>query len=548
MSAVLVSLASTPAGASSPTVVTVSIVDQGCSTWLVPAGVSSVEVNAVGAAGASSGAVGGKGDGEAATISGLTPDQTSFDICVDEGGGAGGGSVSDGGAGGAGGGASGVSLGDTFASPLVVAGGGGGGGGADSCIGRCGGSDGVGGDAGTTGTTVTGISEQGIGGGGADLVNLGAGGAGGGNGDGGNGGNPGASTTSAGPGVGGSGGTSSNDSGGGGGGGGGYNGGGGGGATGNGFGGAGGGGGADFCGNTYAGATSVSACTLTAHAGTGAVADGSSGAPQVTITYTPTDTVSFNSEGGSAVTAISGLDGTSTTLPSAPTYPGYSFDGWFAAASGGSALNSSYTFAGSVILYAQWTWIPRIAITTTYTDMVSLNAEGGSVEATITGANGSSVSLPIPAFADHTFLGWFTSSDGGTLVPSPLMLTVLSTTLYAQWSTNPVAPISPPKPPQTHQVIGVIRPFTLGSSVLTPALKNQTQRLAALIEARHVAEVDIRGNATLPDSASNMDLASARASVVETYLKQLGVRAVFKIEVTVSGSTALYRAVRVSAK
>jgi uncharacterized repeat protein (TIGR02543 family) len=266
--------------------------------------------------------------------------------------------------------------------------------------------------------------------------------------------------------------------------------------------------------------------------------------------WTPnaTDTVSFNSEGGSAVTAISGLDGTSTTLPSAPTYPGYSFDGWFAAASGGSALNSSYTFAGSVILYAQWTWIPRIAITTTYTDMVSLNAEGGSVEATITGANGSSVSLPIPAFADHTFLGWFTSSDGGTLVPSPLMLTVLSTTLYAQWSTNPVAPISPPKPPQTHQVIGVIRPFTLGSSVLTPALKNQTQRLAALIEARHVGEVDIRGNATLPDSASNMDLASARASVVETYLKQLGVRAVFKIEVTVSGSTALYRAVRVSAK
>ena len=81
-------------------------------------------------------------------------------------------------------------------------------------------------------------------------------------------------------------------------------------------------------------------------------------AANVTLTavWTPiTYTVTFNSEGGSSVANMSGLDGTTITLPSAPTYAGYTFDGWFAAASGGSALTSPYTVAGSVTLYAQWT-------------------------------------------------------------------------------------------------------------------------------------------------------------------------------------------------
>ena len=81
-------------------------------------------------------------------------------------------------------------------------------------------------------------------------------------------------------------------------------------------------------------------------------------AANVTLTavWTPiTYTVTFNSEGGSSVANMSGPDGTTITLPSAPTYAGYTFDGWFAAASGGSALTSPYTLAGSVTLYAQWT-------------------------------------------------------------------------------------------------------------------------------------------------------------------------------------------------
>ena len=56
---------------------------------------------------------------------------------------------------------------------------------------------------------------------------------------------------------------------------------------------------------------------------------------------------------------------------------GYTFAGWFAAASGGSALTSPYTLAGSVTLYAQW--IPNA------TDTITFNSQGGSAVANVSG-------------------------------------------------------------------------------------------------------------------------------------------------------------------
>ena len=71
--------------------------------------------------------------------------------------------------------------------------------------------------------------------------------------------------------------------------------------------------------------------------------------------FAPTDTITFNSEGGSTVSPMSGNDGSTITLPGAPTRAGYTFDGWFAASSGGTALTSPYTLAGDATLHAQWT-------------------------------------------------------------------------------------------------------------------------------------------------------------------------------------------------
>ena len=102
-------------------------------------------------------------------------------------------------------------------------------------------------------------------------------------------------------------------------------------------------------------------------------------------------------------------------MPGAPTYPGHTFLGWFAAASGGSALTSPYTLAGSVTLYAQWS--------TNATDTVTFNPEGASAVASLSGPDGTTITLPgAPTYPGHTFLGWFAAASGGSALTSPYTL------------------------------------------------------------------------------------------------------------------------------
>src|SRR5205823_9612422 len=125
-----------------------------------------------------------------------------------------------------------------------------------------------------------------------------------------------------------------------------------------------------------------------------------------------TDTVSFNSEGGSAVGSLSGLDGTTITLPCGPTRAGDSFACWFVAASGGSALSSPYLLGGSVTLHAQWT--------ANATDTVSFNSEGRSEERRVGEEDRTTITLPGgPTNAGYSFAGWFVAASGGSALSSP---------------------------------------------------------------------------------------------------------------------------------
>ncbi len=112
-----------------------------------------------------------------------------------------------------------------------------------------------------------------------------------------------------------------------------------------------------------------------------------------------------------------------------PSRTGYTFLGWFTAASGGtqvydySALvsNSSHT------LYAHWAQA-------TYT--VTLNANGGSVSPTKLNVTvgGTYGTLPTPSRTGYTFLGWYTAASGGTRVyGSDTYTTAGNQTLYAHW-------------------------------------------------------------------------------------------------------------------
>lgn len=122
--------------------------------------------------------------------------------------------------------------------------------------------------------------------------------------------------------------------------------------------------------------------------------------------------ITYDSEGGSVSPGVQKANsGTSVTLPSPGTKTGYTFAGWYTAASGGTLVGqagSSYTVTSSKTLYAQWTAANA---------SLSYNANGGSgAPATQTATcTGSSVSMTVsggePSRSGYSFLGWALSSS-----------------------------------------------------------------------------------------------------------------------------------------
>jgi uncharacterized repeat protein (TIGR02543 family) len=137
-------------------------------------------------------------------------------------------------------------------------------------------------------------------------------------------------------------------------------------------------------------------------------------------------TVSFNSNGGSAVDSKSVIHSNTVTQPVAPTREGYRFDGWYS----DIELNNSYIFTTSVranlILYAKWTAI--------YT--VSFNSNGGSAVADQKVARGGTAYVPDPSTrAGYTFGGWHSDSELTNRYRFDTPVTG-NLTLYALWTLN----------------------------------------------------------------------------------------------------------------
>jgi uncharacterized repeat protein (TIGR02543 family) len=140
--------------------------------------------------------------------------------------------------------------------------------------------------------------------------------------------------------------------------------------------------------------------------------------------------VTYDSQGGSAISSGSTTTGgTISTSPGTPTKTGYTFNGWFTAASGGSAITFPYTHGqtANFTLYAQWT-----ANTLT----VSYDSQGGSAITNGSTTTGGTVSNPgNPTQAGYTFNGWFTASTGGTAISFPYTHNQTADfSLYAQWT------------------------------------------------------------------------------------------------------------------
>jgi len=152
-----------------------------------------------------------------------------------------------------------------------------------------------------------------------------------------------------------------------------------------------------------------------------------------------TDTIAFNSQGGSVASSISGPDTSTIALPTT-TWPGHTFSGWFTASSGGSLQSSTYALAGSTTLFAQWT--ANTGETVTYNGNTST---GGSVP---TDANSYTTGNTVTVLANsgtlvkagYTFNDWNTQAGGGgasyAATGSATFTISASTTLYAQWTAN----------------------------------------------------------------------------------------------------------------
>ena len=68
-------------------------------------------------------------------------------------------------------------------------------------------------------------------------------------------------------------------------------------------------------------------------------------------------TVTFNSNGGSAVASQTVTYNTAATEPPAPTRSGYTFDGWYSDEALTSAYNFSTPVTSDITLYAKWTYV-----------------------------------------------------------------------------------------------------------------------------------------------------------------------------------------------
>ncbi len=149
-------------------------------------------------------------------------------------------------------------------------------------------------------------------------------------------------------------------------------------------------------------------------------------------------TVTWDAQGGSVSPASNTVaDGSPVSLPT-PTRSGYTFDGWFTLASGGTQQSGNYTVNGSgATFYAHWTAVPA---PTNYT--VTWDARGGNVSpASDTVADGSPVSLPTPTRSGYTFDGWFTAAaPNGTQQSGSFTVNGSDVTFYAHWTANTPAP------------------------------------------------------------------------------------------------------------
>lgn len=142
-----------------------------------------------------------------------------------------------------------------------------------------------------------------------------------------------------------------------------------------------------------------------------------------TNTQTKTEyTVSYNSDGGSAVTSQKVSEGSLATVPASPTKSGYVFGGWY----NGNKLwvFAEDTVSANITLKAKW-------IATSSQKVVTYDTDGGSiVPSALIPSNGKILPPEEPAKEGYTFIGWYNGQTPWVFVSSVANSDI---TLTAKW-------------------------------------------------------------------------------------------------------------------
>ena len=117
------------------------------------------------------------------------------------------------------------------------------------------------------------------------------------------------------------------------------------------------------------------------------------------------------------------------------TRAGYTFAGWYTAATGGTKIGdagATYRPTGATQLFAHWT-------AKTYTVTFNPNGENATVTPTSKTVTYDSTygDLPTPSRTGYTFAGWYTAASGGSVVTATTKYTTAdNTTIFAHWTAN----------------------------------------------------------------------------------------------------------------
>ncbi len=146
-----------------------------------------------------------------------------------------------------------------------------------------------------------------------------------------------------------------------------------------------------------------------------------------------TYTVTFNSNGGSTVNAVTVKEGEKAKRPTDPTKQDKNFGGWYtdAACSDGKEYNFDAAVTGNITLYAKWT--DKTVEKTTWTVTFD-TGEGSKVDPQEVAKNNGRASKPAtdPTRTGYRFDGWYAESNCEHAFNFSNRITA-DTTIYAKW-------------------------------------------------------------------------------------------------------------------